>query len=164
MIRRLAKSCQFPNTQICSALFALSLGQATQAAVLWECYSRWKSEYGKAPADLPFIMNQDTRLCRINPSQTDRRWEPYKLVAPVVAIMNPDGFIFIDGLKEATKIETWFWWQASRLRSSNVLRVSASYSLGEVLVMWYCIPIDKAGKAFTSVGVAPTISWGSWQY
>lgn len=68
--------------------------------------SGWKSGYGKAPDDLPFTKDQDTRLCRINPSQTDRRWEPSKLVAPVVAIMNPDGPIFIDGLKEATEIET----------------------------------------------------------
>ncbi|KAJ5811891.1 hypothetical protein N7474_008192 [Penicillium riverlandense] len=75
--------------------------------LLWECYRDWKPEYGKAPADLPFAMDKDTRVCRINPLRyQERHWDPSTLVAPVIAIMNPDGIIFIDGLKEATEIET----------------------------------------------------------
>ncbi|KAJ6088760.1 hypothetical protein N7486_010021 [Penicillium sp. IBT 16267x] len=32
----------------------------------WECFSDWKSGYGEAPADVPFILDQDTRLCRVS--------------------------------------------------------------------------------------------------
>jgi hypothetical protein len=75
--------------------------------LLWEFYRDWKPEYGKAPVDLPFAMDQDTRLCRINTQRYQaRHWDPSTLATPVIAIMNPDGIIFIDGLKEATEIET----------------------------------------------------------
>lgn len=71
--------------------------------LLWECYSDWKSGYGEAPADLPFTMDQDTRLCRIN---LDRHRDASVLVAPVIAIMNREGLVFVDGLQEANEIET----------------------------------------------------------
>ena len=76
-------------------------------SLVWECYNGWKPGYGKSPAGLPFTMDQDTRLCRINPDHiAERRWDPSKLVAPAIAIMNPDGIIFVDELKGATEIET----------------------------------------------------------
>ncbi|KAJ5625600.1 hypothetical protein N7510_001909 [Penicillium lagena] len=73
----------------------------------WECYSDWKSGYGEAPADLPFIMDQDTRVCRVNADPHVRwHWDASKLVGPVVAIMNREGLVFVDGLKGANEIET----------------------------------------------------------
>ncbi|KAJ5450003.1 uncharacterized protein N7458_006452 [Penicillium daleae] len=73
----------------------------------WECYNDWKSEYGEAPANMPFILDQDTRLCRVNPDwHGQRHWDASKLVAPVVAIMNREFLVFVNGLKEAKEIET----------------------------------------------------------
>jgi hypothetical protein len=73
----------------------------------WECYSDWKSGYGEAPADVPFILDQDTRLCRVNPDwHGQRHWDASKLVAPVIAIMNRECLVFMNGLKEANEIET----------------------------------------------------------
>lgn len=75
--------------------------------LLWECFSDWKSRYGEAPADVPFTMDQDTRLCRINPDcHRKRHWDSSELVAPVIAIMNRQGLVFVNGLKEANDIET----------------------------------------------------------
>lgn len=73
----------------------------------WECFRDPKSGYEEAPADLPFVMNQDTRLCRVNPNwHGQRHWDPSKLVAPVIAIMNREGLVFVNRLKEANEIET----------------------------------------------------------
>lgn len=73
----------------------------------WECYSDWKSGYGEAPADVPFILDQDTRLCRVNPDwHGQRHWDASKLVAPVIAIMKRECLVFVNGLKEANEIET----------------------------------------------------------
>lgn len=74
--------------------------------LLWEFYSDWQSGFGEVPTDLPFIMGQDTRLCRINLEQRHRRWDPSGLVAPVIAIMNGESLVFLDGLKRANEIET----------------------------------------------------------
>lgn len=71
--------------------------------LLWERYSDLESKYGKGLADLPFTIDQDTRLCRLNVNRHQKRhWDPDN----VIAIMNQEGIIFVDGLKEATEIET----------------------------------------------------------
>ncbi|KAJ5745210.1 hypothetical protein N7520_010392 [Penicillium odoratum] len=73
----------------------------------WESYSDWKSGYGDAPADVPFILDKDTRLCRVNPDwHGQRHWDASKLVSPVIAVMSREGLIFINELKEANEIET----------------------------------------------------------
>jgi hypothetical protein len=77
-------------------------------SILWERFGGWKTgEYGEAPTDLPFVMNKDTRFCRANLSKhQDWQWDATGLVAPVCAIMNHEGFVFIDGLKGARGIDT----------------------------------------------------------
>jgi hypothetical protein len=73
----------------------------------WECYSDWKSGYGEPLGDVPFILDQDTRLCRVNLGwHGQRHWDASKLVAPVIALMNRDCLVFVNGLKEANEIET----------------------------------------------------------
>lgn len=74
--------------------------------LLWEFYSDWQSGFGEAPTDLPFTMDQDTRVCRINLEPHQRHWNPSKLVAPVIAIMNGESLVFLDALKRANEIET----------------------------------------------------------
>ncbi|KAJ5454650.1 uncharacterized protein N7458_005606 [Penicillium daleae] len=72
----------------------------------WECFSDWKSNYGEAPADVPFILDQNTRLCRVSSTWYKRHGKVSELVAPVIAIMNREGLVFVNGLKEANEIET----------------------------------------------------------
>lgn len=75
--------------------------------LLWEFQSDWQSGFGEAPTDLPFIMDRDTRLCRINLKRFQpRHWNPSGLVAPVIAIMSGESLVFLDGLKRANGIET----------------------------------------------------------
>ncbi|KAJ5623747.1 hypothetical protein N7510_000056 [Penicillium lagena] len=77
--------------------------KAYRNTLLWERYMDSDSKYEMAQADLPFIMDQDTRLCRLNVNRHQKRhWDPSK----VIAIMNQEGIIFVDGLEEATEIET----------------------------------------------------------
>lgn len=74
-----------------------------QEALIWECYEGWKPSYGKAPAGLPFTMDQETRLCRIN---NVGEADFCGLTAPVLGIMNRESVVFVDSLEEATRIET----------------------------------------------------------
>jgi hypothetical protein len=72
----------------------------------WDCFNDWKSKYGEAPADVPFILDQNTRLCRVSSTWYKRHCKASELVAPVIAIMNREGLVFVNGLKEANEIET----------------------------------------------------------
>lgn len=72
----------------------------------WECFSDWKSKYGEAPADVPFVLDQNTRLCRVSSIWYKRHCNVSELVAPVITIMNREGLVFVNGLKEANEIET----------------------------------------------------------
>ncbi|KAJ5454815.1 uncharacterized protein N7458_005771 [Penicillium daleae] len=72
----------------------------------WECFSDWESNYGQAPANVPFILDQDTRLCRVGSKWHERHCKASELVAPVIAIMNREGLVFVNGLKESNGIET----------------------------------------------------------
>ncbi|KAJ5216433.1 uncharacterized protein N7498_002840 [Penicillium cinerascens] len=74
--------------------------------LLWEFRSDWQSGFGEAPTDLPFTMDRDTRLCRAALGQSQRYWNPSKLVAPVIAIMNGESLVFLDTLKRVNEIET----------------------------------------------------------
>ncbi|KAJ5524474.1 hypothetical protein N7494_011124 [Penicillium frequentans] len=47
------------------------------------------------PTDLPFAVDKYTRVCRINKSGVD--WEADPSESPV-AVMNRDGFVFLDGM------------------------------------------------------------------
>lgn len=78
-------------------------------ALVWEFYSDWESWFGEARTELPFTpftMGQDTRLCRIIPKQHLKHYLDTSLFTPVVAIMNREDLVFVDGLEGAAGIET----------------------------------------------------------
>ncbi|KAJ5152702.1 uncharacterized protein N7482_009180 [Penicillium canariense] len=74
--------------------------------LIWERFRDWESGYGEAPAEVPFIMDRDTRLCRVNLEHRGRHWDTSGLIAPVIAIMNREGLVFVDGLEHGHEIET----------------------------------------------------------
>ena len=74
--------------------------------LVWEFYSDWKSRFWRSSNRVAIHYGQDTRLCRINIEQHLKRYWDTSLITPVIAIMNREGLVFVDGLKGAAGIET----------------------------------------------------------
>jgi hypothetical protein len=62
--------------------------------LLWQFGNSWRPPKD-LPADLPFAINKDTRICRVNESGSE--FETLATGSPV-AVMNRDGFIFFNGV------------------------------------------------------------------
>lgn len=62
--------------------------------LIWEFQNSWTPSKD-LPADLPFAVNRDARVCRVSESNSFAS----PLIAGIpVAVMNRDGFIFFDGV------------------------------------------------------------------
>ncbi|OQD95068.1 hypothetical protein PENSOL_c022G02250 [Penicillium solitum] len=71
--------------------------------LIWEFQNSWTPSKD-LPADLPFAVNRDARVCRVSESSSLGR--PGIAGSPV-AVMNHDGFIFFDGVGlEMAEIQT----------------------------------------------------------
>ncbi|KAJ5529755.1 hypothetical protein N7527_003148 [Penicillium freii] len=71
--------------------------------LIWEFQNSWTPSKD-LPADLPFAVNRDARVCRVGESNSFAG--PVIAESPV-AVMNRDGFIFFDGVgPKMTEIQT----------------------------------------------------------
>lgn len=66
--------------------------------LLWERYQCWEKAYGERPEGLPFTLDKDTRICRVS---SDSKQGALNVIAPVIAVMNREGVVFVDGLEKA---------------------------------------------------------------
>lgn len=67
---------------------------------MWQMNCHWApSRFKGLPTDLPFAIDEYTRICRINKSGAD--WSAVLSESPV-AVMNRDGFVFLDGMGSKT--------------------------------------------------------------
>ncbi|KAJ5167280.1 uncharacterized protein N7482_006061 [Penicillium canariense] len=78
-------------------------GMTEGKSLTWGFYHGSTRRTGDVPQDLPFTMDRDTRICRINRSVT--RADPPQ-VGAVLAVMNRDGIVCCEGFEKNAELET----------------------------------------------------------